>query len=83
MAAPNIQNAESAGYAFEKGRQRAQNEAQAQRYYTSQPQTVSKKNSLEGLNDSFKSLNDYPKNLNDSFESPNDYKITDIKNPRK
>lgn len=38
-----IDNAESAGYAFEKGRQRAQNEAQAQRYYTSQPQPAPKK----------------------------------------
>ena len=32
-----IDNAESAGYAFEKGRQRAQNEAQATRAYTYQP----------------------------------------------
>ena len=40
-----IDNAESAGYAFEKGRQRAQNEAQAQRYYTSQPQPAPKKKS--------------------------------------
>lgn len=39
-----IDNAESAGYAFEKGRQRAQNEAQAQRYYASQPQPAPKKN---------------------------------------
>ena len=39
-----IDNAESAGYAFEKGRQRAQNEAQAQRFYTSQPQPAPKKN---------------------------------------
>lgn len=31
-----IDNAESAGYAFEKGRQRAQNEAQATRAYTYQ-----------------------------------------------
>ena len=39
-----IDNAESAGYAFEKGRQRAQNEAQAQRYYSAQPQPAPKKN---------------------------------------
>ena len=39
-----IDNAESAGYAFEKGRQRAQSEAQAQRYYTAQPQPAPKKN---------------------------------------
>ncbi|MED9970419.1 MAG: zinc ribbon domain-containing protein [Ruminococcus sp.] len=39
-----IDNAESAGYAFEKGRQRAQNEAQAQRYYFAQPQPAPKKN---------------------------------------
>lgn len=38
-----IDNAESAGYAFEKGRQRAQNEAQAQRYYTYHPQPAPKK----------------------------------------
>ena len=38
-----IDNAESAGYAFEKGRQRAQNEAQAQRYYYNQPQPAPKK----------------------------------------
>ena len=37
-----IDNAESAGYAFEKGRQRAQNEAQAQRYYSAQPQPAPK-----------------------------------------
>ena len=37
-------NAESAGYAFEKGRQRAQNEAQAHRYYSAQPQPAPKKN---------------------------------------
>ena len=39
-----IDNAESAGYAFEKGRQRAQNEARAQRYYASQSQPAPKKN---------------------------------------
>ena len=39
-----IDNAESAGYAFEKGRQRAQNEAQAHRYYSAQPQPAPKKN---------------------------------------
>ena len=39
-----IDNAESAGYAFEKGRQRAQSEAQAQRYYTAQPQPTPKRN---------------------------------------
>lgn len=39
-----IDNAESAGYAFEKGRQRAQNEAQAQRYYAYQSQPAPKKN---------------------------------------
>lgn len=39
-----IDNAESAGYAFEKGRQRAQNEAQAQRYYDAQPKPTPKKN---------------------------------------
>ena len=39
-----IDNAESAGYAFEKGRQRAQNEAQAQRHYSAQPQPAPKKN---------------------------------------
>ena len=39
-----IDNAESAGYAFEKGRQRAQNEAQAQRTYIAQPQPAPKKN---------------------------------------
>ena len=32
-----IDNAESAGYAFEKGRQRAKNEVQATRTYTYQP----------------------------------------------
>ena len=32
-----IDNAESAGYAFEKGRQRAQNEAQVMSAYTYQP----------------------------------------------
>ena len=39
-----IDNAESAGFAFEKGRQRAQSEAQAQRYYTAQPQPTPKRN---------------------------------------
>ena len=39
-----IDNAESAGYAFEKGRQRAQNEAQVQRHYLAQPQPAPKKN---------------------------------------
>ena len=39
-----IDNAESAGYAFEKGRQRAQNEAQVQRHYSAQPQPAPKKN---------------------------------------
>ena len=39
-----IDNAESAGYAFVKGRQRAQNEAQAKRYYSAQPQPAPKKN---------------------------------------
>ena len=39
-----IDNAESAGYAFEKGRQRAQNEARAHRYYSAQPQPAPKKN---------------------------------------
>lgn len=39
-----IDNAESAGYAFEKGRQRAQNEAQAHSYYSAQPQPAPKKN---------------------------------------
>ena len=39
-----IDNAESAGYAFEKGRQRAQNEAQAQRHYLAQPHPAPKKN---------------------------------------
>lgn len=39
-----IDNAERAGYAFEKGRQRAQNEVQAQRYYSEQPQPAPKKN---------------------------------------
>ena len=39
-----IDNAASAGYAFEKGRQRAQSEAQAQRYYTAQPQLTPKRN---------------------------------------
>lgn len=38
-----IDNAERAGYEFEKGRQRAQNEAQAQRYYSAQPQPAPKK----------------------------------------
>lgn len=41
-----IDNAESAGYAFEKGRQRAQNEAQAHRYYSVQPQPAPKKNKM-------------------------------------
>ena len=41
-----IDNAESAGYAFEKGRQRAQNEAQAQRTYIAQPQPAPKKNKM-------------------------------------
>ena len=41
-----IDNAESAGYAFEKGRQRAQNEAQAQRHYSAQPQPAPKKNKM-------------------------------------
>ena len=40
-----IDNAESAGYAFEKGRQRAQNEAQAVRYNTYQPAPVANKKS--------------------------------------
>ena len=39
-----IDNAESAGYAFEKGRQRAQNEARAHSYYSAQPQPAPKKN---------------------------------------
>lgn len=39
-----IDNAESAGYAFEKGRQRAQNEANPHRYYTVQSQPAPKKN---------------------------------------
>lgn len=39
-----IDNAESAGYAFEKGRQRAQNEAQTARYNAYQPQPAPKKN---------------------------------------
>ena len=39
-----IDNAESAGYAFEKGRQRAQNEAQVQRCYSAQSQPAHKKN---------------------------------------
>ena len=38
-----IDNAESAGYAFEKGRQRAQYEVQTQRYYYNQPQPAPKK----------------------------------------
>ena len=38
-----IDNAERAGYEFEKGRQRAQNAAQAQRYYSAQPQHAPKK----------------------------------------
>ncbi|WP_407724890.1 hypothetical protein [Ruminococcus sp. JL13D9] len=40
-----IDNAESAGYAFEKGRQRAQTEAQTQRHYTRKPQPAPKKKS--------------------------------------
>ena len=39
-----IDNAESAGYAFEKGRQRAQQEARAHSYYSAQPQPAPKKN---------------------------------------
>ena len=39
-----IDNAESAGYAFEKGRQRAQNEAQATRAYTCQSASKKKSN---------------------------------------
>ena len=41
-----IDNAESAGYAFEKGRQRAQNEAQTQRYYTTQTQPAPRKKKI-------------------------------------